>query len=62
MATVENRPYSDNYSGLVNQAGYGMLMFTLCWSGYELMRRARRNKGKGLKFDELGSVETWEWG
>ncbi len=65
MADVNTRPYSTNYSGLVNQAGYGMLLLSACWIGYELMRYTRRSKGKreGKKWnDGLGSVETWEFG
>ena len=63
MADVTTRPYSTNYSGLVNQAGYGALLLTACWIGYELMRYTRRNKGKGKKWkDGLGSVEAWEFG
>jgi hypothetical protein len=63
MADVSTRPYSKDYSGLVNQAGYGALLFTTCWIGYELMRRTRRSKGEGKKWkDGLGSVETWEFG
>lgn len=63
MADVNTRPYSTNYSGLINQAGYGTLLLTACWIGYELMRYIRRNKGEGKKWnDGLGSVETWEFG
>lgn len=65
MADVKSRlsPFSTNYSGLVNQAGYGTLLLSACWIGYELMRYTRRSKGGGQKWkDGLGSVETWEFG
>ncbi|KIM23172.1 hypothetical protein M408DRAFT_17948 [Serendipita vermifera MAFF 305830] len=62
MADIDTRPYSRDYSGLVNQAGFGGFLLMLCWTGYELMRSTRRHRkreaGWGWTWKEpLGSVE-----
>ncbi|RDX49881.1 hypothetical protein OH76DRAFT_1349897 [Lentinus brumalis] len=60
MATIQNRPFSKDYSGLINQSvvAGGILLITI--SAHEFMRRKRR--GKGPFKEGLGSVETWEFG
>ncbi|KAI0714066.1 hypothetical protein C8T65DRAFT_738952 [Cerioporus squamosus] len=60
MATIQNRPFSKDYSGLINQSvvAGGILLVTI--SAHEFMRRKRR--GKGPFKEGLGSVESWEFG
>ena len=67
MADFYTRPYSPNYSGLINQAGFGGFLLALCWTGYELMRSARRHRQREVGWrwkwrEPLGSVESWEFG
>lgn len=67
MADIDTRPYSSNYSGLINQAAIGGFLLALCWTGYELMRTARRHRMReaGWRWrwgETLGSVESWEFG
>ncbi|TBU27050.1 hypothetical protein BD311DRAFT_666174 [Dichomitus squalens] len=60
MATIQNRPFSKDYSGLINQSvvAGGILLVTI--TAHEIMRRKRR--GKGPHDEGLGSVESWEFG
>ncbi|KAI0366924.1 DUF221-domain-containing protein [Pilatotrama ljubarskyi] len=60
MATIQNRPFSKDYSGLINQSvvAGGILLITV--SAHELMKRKRR--GTPPSGGELGSVESWEFG
>jgi hypothetical protein len=65
MATIQDRAFSRNYSGLRNQFAVGGVLVALCLTGYELMRRMRRGRGlhaQEQKGDGVGSVETWEFG
>ncbi|PVG01499.1 hypothetical protein CPB86DRAFT_699009 [Serendipita vermifera] len=67
MADIYTRPYTPNYSGLINQTAVGAFLLGICWLGYELMRGARRHRerepGWGWRWKErLGSVESWEFG
>lgn len=65
MATIQDRTFSRDYSGLRNQLVVGGVLVVICLSGYELMRRTRRGRGKGVqkqKQEGVGSVETWEFG
>ncbi|THH23170.1 hypothetical protein EUX98_g8009 [Antrodiella citrinella] len=63
MATIQQRPFSKNYSGLINQSVIAACIFTLCITSHALMRRKRRGRGcSARKEDDLGSVETWEFG
>lgn len=68
MATAETRPFSRNYSGLENQTIAAVCIGSFCLTTFELMRRKRR-KTKAYKAalkdgtaNEVGSVESWEWG
>ncbi|KAK7681546.1 hypothetical protein QCA50_015278 [Cerrena zonata] len=61
MATIQSRPFSKNYSGLVNQSVIAVGIFVVCITSHELMRRKRRGK-RYRKSEGLGSVETWEFG
>ncbi|TRM64114.1 hypothetical protein BD626DRAFT_493819 [Schizophyllum amplum] len=60
MGDIQTRPFSKNYSGLVNQSVIALGLAVICISGHELMKRRRRGKhyGKG----EVGSRESWEFG
>lgn len=64
MATLADRQFARDFSGLVNQTVAAASIATFCISIFEIIRRLRR--GRGLKRrageDPLGSVETWEFG
>ncbi|KAI0632056.1 DUF221-domain-containing protein [Trametes polyzona] len=60
MATIQNRPFSKDYSGLINQSVVAGGIFLITISAHEFMKRKRR--GKRHNDDELGSVESWEFG
>lgn len=65
MATIQDRQFTRNYSGLRNQLAVAGVLAAVCLTGYELMRRTRRGRGLLLKKGgngALGSVETWEFG
>ncbi|KAI0075096.1 hypothetical protein K474DRAFT_1600449 [Panus rudis PR-1116 ss-1] len=61
MATIQERPFSKNYSGLINQSVIAVGIFVVCITSHELMRRKRRGK-KWKNQEGLGSVESWEFG
>ncbi|CAE6498576.1 unnamed protein product [Rhizoctonia solani] len=63
MATIQTRPYSGNYSGLISQAVIASVVLTLSVTAFELMRRKRR-KIPSQKNEQgvLGSVDSWEFG
>ncbi|KAI0087845.1 hypothetical protein BDY19DRAFT_892588 [Irpex rosettiformis] len=59
MATLNDRPFSKDYSGLINQSVIAVVIFAICITSHECMKRKRR----GLHAQEgLGSVESWEFG
>ncbi|KAJ6508720.1 hypothetical protein C8R45DRAFT_815696 [Mycena sanguinolenta] len=60
MADLQTRPFSKNYSGLINQTVIALVIAAVAVTGQELMKRARR----GAKFnpETLGSRESWEFG
>ncbi|KAJ7069743.1 hypothetical protein C8F01DRAFT_526127 [Mycena amicta] len=60
MGDIQTRPFSRNYSGLINQSVIALGITVVCVTGQELMKRARR----GNKYDPktLGSRESWEFG
>lgn len=63
MATIQDRSFSRTYDGLKNQFAVAGVLAALCLVGYELMRRRRRGRGRYPRYsEELGSVETWEFG
>jgi hypothetical protein len=61
MSDIQTRPFSRNYSGLINQSVIGLAIVVLCVGGQELMKRARRGKNIYRK-EALGSRESWEFG
>lgn len=59
MADIFQRPFSKDYSGLINQSVLAGCIITICVTSHELMKRKRRGK----KHEKpLGSVESWEFG
>ncbi|KAJ7259497.1 hypothetical protein B0H12DRAFT_1014472 [Mycena haematopus] len=60
MGDIQTRPFSKNYSGLINQTVIALAITVIAVTGQELMKRARR----GVKFNPkiLGSRESWEFG
>ncbi|KAF8645225.1 hypothetical protein AX16_008052 [Volvariella volvacea WC 439] len=61
MGDLQTRPFSRDYSGLVNQTVIGLSITLLCVTGQELMKRKRRGQPKDDS-TELGSRESWEFG
>ncbi|KAF9077786.1 hypothetical protein BDP27DRAFT_1311677 [Rhodocollybia butyracea] len=51
MGDIQTRPFSKNYSGLVNQSVIGLAIVVLCTTGKKTYRDG-----------ELGSRESWEFG
>ncbi|KAF8170067.1 hypothetical protein BJ912DRAFT_998262 [Pholiota molesta] len=62
MGDIQTRPFSKNYSGLVNQSVIGLGIAVLCISGQEFMKRRRRGKALLEPGVGLGSRESWEFG
>ncbi|KAF8517159.1 hypothetical protein BU17DRAFT_50176 [Hysterangium stoloniferum] len=65
MATIQDRSFSPNYHGLKNQLSVAGVLTAFCLTGYELMRRKRRGRGLNSGHEigqDVGSVETWEFG
>ncbi|KAJ7600700.1 hypothetical protein C8J56DRAFT_911019 [Mycena floridula] len=62
MGDIQTRPFSRNYSGLINQSVIALGITVLCVTGQELMKRRRRGKGKTAVDTALGSRESWEFG
>ncbi|KAF8349463.1 hypothetical protein F5887DRAFT_495869 [Amanita rubescens] len=59
MGDIQTRPFSKNYSGLVNQSVTAASIAIICVAGHEIMKRHRRGK----RFtQDLGSRESWEFG
>ncbi|KAI5117451.1 hypothetical protein M0805_005828 [Coniferiporia weirii] len=59
MATVQQRPFSRDYSGLVEQSVLAGCILVVCITSHELMKRKRRGKRRD---HPLGSVESWQFG
>lgn len=62
MATVQDRPFAKDYSGLVNQTVVAGVIFALGTTSFEIMKRARRLKKEKRAKEGMGSVESWEFG
>ncbi|KAG8737834.1 hypothetical protein FRC10_007761 [Ceratobasidium sp. 414] len=63
MATIQTRPYSGDYSGLVTQAAIASIALVFSVTSFELMRRKRRKiPTQANEAGVLGSVDSWEWG
>ncbi|CDO75297.1 hypothetical protein BN946_scf184654.g5 [Trametes cinnabarina] len=60
MATIQNRPFSKDYSGLINQSVVAGVIILITVSAHEVMKRKRR--GKSPHGEGLGSIESWEFG
>ncbi|KAF9468511.1 hypothetical protein BDZ94DRAFT_668548 [Collybia nuda] len=59
MGDIQTRPFSKNYSGLVNQSVIAIGITVLCVTSQELMKRRRRGQPNN---PSLGSRESWEFG
>lgn len=63
MATIQTRPYSRDYSGLVSQAVIASVVLAFAVTSFELMRRKRRKiPSQTNEPGVLGSVDSWEFG
>ncbi|KIM43405.1 hypothetical protein M413DRAFT_69962 [Hebeloma cylindrosporum] len=62
MGDIQTRPFSKNYSGLVNQSVIAIGITVLCVTGQELMKRRRRGKALETPPPGLGTRESWEFG
>ncbi|KAJ7459911.1 hypothetical protein FB451DRAFT_1341703 [Mycena latifolia] len=60
MGDIQTRPFSKNYSGLINQSVIAIAITVVCVTGQELMKRSRR--GTRYNPESLGSRESWEFG
>ncbi|KAJ3566033.1 hypothetical protein NP233_g7257 [Leucocoprinus birnbaumii] len=60
MGDIQTRPFSKNYSGLINQSVIAAGITIVCVGSHEFMKRRRR--GSFNPRDELGSRESWEFG
>ncbi|KAG1750941.1 late exocytosis, associated with Golgi transport-domain-containing protein [Suillus occidentalis] len=60
MADIQNRPFSKDYSGLVNQSVITIVLAVVSVTLHEIMKRRRR--GLYTQPAGLGSVESWEFG
>ncbi|KAJ3973244.1 hypothetical protein EV361DRAFT_78192 [Lentinula raphanica] len=61
MGDIQTRPFSKNYSGLINQSVIGIAITVLCVGGQEIMKRVRRGRTTNRN-GVLGSRESWEFG
>ncbi|TFK28073.1 hypothetical protein FA15DRAFT_585271 [Coprinopsis marcescibilis] len=64
MGDIQTRPFSKNYSGLINQTVIAVGITVLCVTGQELMRRRKRRylARRQVEGQGLGSREAWEFG
>ena len=63
MATIQTRPYSGDYSGLISQAVIASVFLGFTVTAFELMRRKRRKiPSQKNEHGVLGSVDSWEFG
>ncbi|KAG2033743.1 hypothetical protein BDR03DRAFT_1094176 [Suillus americanus] len=60
MADIQNRPFSKDYSGLINQSVIAIALAVVSVTSHEIMKRRRR--GLHIQPGGLGSVESWEFG
>ncbi|KZT09143.1 uncharacterized protein LAESUDRAFT_695760 [Laetiporus sulphureus 93-53] len=58
MATIQSRPFSKDYSGLINQSVIGGCIVLLCATAHECLKRKRR---KTRRRHDPNSVECWEF-
>ncbi|KAG2153124.1 uncharacterized protein EDB93DRAFT_1136745 [Suillus bovinus] len=60
MADIQTRPFSKDYSGLINQTVIAIVLAIVSVTSHEIMKRKRR--GFRTQLEGLGSVESWEFG
>ncbi|KAL4081093.1 hypothetical protein J3A83DRAFT_4204650 [Scleroderma citrinum] len=59
MGDIQNRPFSKDYSGLIDQSVIAIGITLVCVASYEVMKRRRRGPHPP---EGLGSVESWQFG
>ncbi|KAG6337317.1 hypothetical protein ID866_1779 [Astraeus odoratus] len=59
MSDIQTRPFSKDYSGLINQSVIAIGLTVICVTSHEVMKRRRRGPHPPK---ELGSVESWQFG
>ncbi|KAG1745993.1 uncharacterized protein EDB91DRAFT_1120093 [Suillus paluster] len=60
MGDIQTRPFSKDYSGLINQSVIAVALAVVSVTSHEIMKRKRR--GRHIQLEGLGSVESWEFG
>ncbi|KAF8835644.1 DUF221-domain-containing protein [Paxillus ammoniavirescens] len=59
MSDIQTRPFSKDYSGLINQSVIAVGLAVICITSYEVLKRRRRGPHPP---QGLGSVESWQFG
>ncbi|KIK92736.1 hypothetical protein PAXRUDRAFT_146651 [Paxillus rubicundulus Ve08.2h10] len=59
MSDIQTRPFSKDYSGLLNQSVIAIGLTVICLTSYEVMKRRRRGPHPPQGTD---SVESWQFG
>ncbi|KIJ64508.1 hypothetical protein HYDPIDRAFT_90493 [Hydnomerulius pinastri MD-312] len=59
MGDIQTRPFSKDYSGLINQSVIAIGLAAICITSHEVMKRRRRGPHPP---EGLGSVESWQFG
>ncbi|KAF9242543.1 hypothetical protein BU15DRAFT_86750 [Melanogaster broomeanus] len=59
MGDIQDRPFSKDYSGLINQSVIALGLTVICVASHEVMKRRRRGHHPA---EGLGSVESWQFG
>ncbi|KZP31510.1 hypothetical protein FIBSPDRAFT_972262 [Athelia psychrophila] len=62
MTDIQTRPFSKDYSGLINQTVIAVVIIGISFTVQEVMKRKRRGKYRGTPPEKVGSVESWEFG
>ncbi|KAG0700120.1 hypothetical protein DFH29DRAFT_933566 [Suillus ampliporus] len=60
MGDIQTRPFSKDYSGLIDQSIIAVVLAVVSVTSHEIMKRKRR--GRHTQLEGLGSVESWEFG
>ncbi|KAH7885331.1 hypothetical protein F5I97DRAFT_1956518 [Phlebopus sp. FC_14] len=59
MGDIQTRPFSKDYSGLINQSVIAIGLAAICITSHEVLKRRRRGTHPQ---EGLGSVESWQFG
>ncbi|OJA09613.1 hypothetical protein AZE42_01404 [Rhizopogon vesiculosus] len=60
MSDIQDRLFSKDYSGLINQSLIAIVLAVVSVTSHEIMKRKRR--GHHAQLEGLGSVESWQFG